>query len=126
MDRVLTINGKDVGFRATALTPRLYRHKIGRDIIQDLNRLRKAYQKATALSEDATPEEKQDTELSALDLEMFENVSYIMARQYDSSIPDTPDEWLDKFDVFSIYEILPSILELWALNETTTAKPKKK
>jgi hypothetical protein len=126
MDRVLTINGKDVGFRATALTPRLYRHKIGRDIIQDLNRLRKAYQKATTLPEDATPEEKQDAELSALDLEMFENVSYIMARQYDPSIPDTPDEWLDEFDVFSIYEILPSILELWALNEATTAKPKKK
>ena len=126
MDKVLTIGGKEVGFRATALTPRLYRHKIGRDIIQDLNRLRKAYQKVTALPEDADSEEKQDAELSALDLEMFENVAYIMARQYDPSIPNTPDEWLDGFEVFSIYEILPSILELWALNESTTAKPKKK
>lgn len=39
------IDGKEVGFKATALTPRLYRHRIGRDMIQDLNRLRKAYKK---------------------------------------------------------------------------------
>ena len=27
MDKVVKIDGKEVGFRATALTPRLYRHK---------------------------------------------------------------------------------------------------
>lgn len=126
MDKVLTIGGKEVGFRATALTPRLYRHKIGRDIIQDFNRLEKAYRKAAALPETATEEERRDAQLSAFDLEIFENAAYIMARQYDASIPDSPDEWLDGFEAFSIYEILPSILELWALNEATTAKPKKK
>lgn len=126
MDKVLSIGGKSVGFRATALTPRLYRHKIGRDIIQDLNRLKQAYRKSVNLSDTATDEERQEAELSVLDLEMFENVAYIMARQYDASIPESPDEWLDGFEVFSIYEILPHILELWALNEATTAKPKKK
>lgn len=126
MDKILTVGGKEVGFRATALTPRLYRHKIGRDIIQDLNRLRKAYSKALSSADHATEEGKRDAELSAMDLEMFENVAYIMARQYDAAIPDTPDEWLDGFEVFSIYEVLPHILELWSLNEATTAKPKKK
>ena len=126
MDKVLTIGGKEVGFRATALTPRLYRHKIGRDIIQDFSRLEKAYRRAASLPETATEEERREAQLSAFDLEIFENAAYIMARQYDPSVPDSPDEWLDGFEVFSIYEILPSILELWAINEATTAKPKKK
>lgn len=126
MDKIIRIDGKDVGFKATALTPRLYRHKIGRDIIQDLNKLRKAYNKAASLPETATAEEREDAQLSGMDLEIFENVSFIMARQYDANIPSTPEEWLDGFKTFSIYEILPGLLELWALNEMQTAKPKKK
>lgn len=126
MDRIITIDGKDVGFRATALTPRLYRHKIGRDIIQDMNGLRKALAKATSLGADATEEERRDAQLSALDLEVFENMAWVMARQYDGNIPNNPDDWLDGFETFSVYEILPGLLELWAKNEKTTAVPKKK
>ena len=65
MDKVLTIGGKEVGFRATALTPRLYRHKIGRDIIQDFSRLEKAYRRAASLPETATEEERREAQLSA-------------------------------------------------------------
>ena len=125
MDKVLTISGKEVGLRATALTPRLYRHKIGRDIIQDMSQLQKAFAKAAQISKDATDEEREAAQLSVLDLEIFENVAFIMARQYDQNIPDTVEAWLDEFDTFSIYEIFPVILELWNLNNKTTAKPKK-
>lgn len=126
MDKMINIGGKEVGFRATALTPRLYRHKIGRDIIQDFSKLQKSYIKAAKLPQSATDEERKEAQLSALDLEIFENTAYIMAKQYDAGIPDTPDEWLDMFDTFSIYEILPQILELWTRNSATTARPKKK
>ena len=44
MEKIIKIDGKDVGFRATALTPRLYRHRMGRDIIQDLNKPEKGIQ----------------------------------------------------------------------------------
>lgn len=125
MDKVLTISGKEVGLRATALTPRLYRHKIGRDIIQDMSQLQKAFAKAAQISKDATDEEREAAQLSVMDLEIFENVAFIMARQYDQNIPDTVEAWLDEFDTFSIYEIFPVILELWNLNNRTTAKPKK-
>lgn len=125
MDKVLTISGKEVGLRATALTPRLYRHKIGRDIIQDMSQLQKAFSKAAQISKDATDEEREAAQLSVMDLEIFENVAFIMARQYDQNIPDTVEAWLDEFDTFSIYEIFPVILELWNLNNKTTAKPKK-
>ena len=125
MDKVLTISGKEVGLRATALTPRLYRHKIGRDIIQDMSQLQKAFAKAAQMPKDVTDEEREAAQLSVMDLEIFENVAFIMARQYDQNIPDTVEAWLDEFDTFSIYEIFPVILELWNLNNKTTAKPKK-
>ena len=56
MDKIITIAGRQVGFRATALTPRLYRHRMGRDIIRDLNQLRRSFSKAASLSKDATAE----------------------------------------------------------------------
>lgn len=123
MEKVIRIDGKDVGFKATALTPRLYRHRIGRDIVQDMKRLDKAFKKAAKDAE--TEEEKEEARLSVLDLEIFENVAYIMARQYDPDIPDSPEEWLEEFSVFSIYDVLPEILTLWNLNNRTTAVPKK-
>lgn len=126
MDKVLTISGREVGFRATALTPRIYRHKIGRDVIQDLNQLRKSYAKAVEGQNAKTEEEQRDAQLSVLDLEIFENAAYVMAKQYDPDVPASLDDWLDGFETFSIYEILPEILQLWSLNERTTAKPKKK
>lgn len=126
MEKMVKIDGKEVGFRATALTPRIYRHKIGRDMIQDLNKLQSAYNKAMRLPDDATDEEYKEAQLSALDLEIFENAAYVMAKQYDANLPNSPEEWLDGFETFSIYEILPAILELWQLNSATTAKPKKK
>lgn len=126
MEKMVKIDGKEVGFRATALTPRIYRHKIGRDMIQDLNKLQASYNKATQLPDEATDEERKEAQLSALDLEIFENAAYVMAKQYDANLPNSPEEWLDGFETFSIYEILPDILELWQLNSATTAKPKKK
>lgn len=121
MEKIVMIDGKEVGFKATALTPRLYRHRIGRDMIQDLNRLRKAYKKVQKGME----EDYGESQLDVIDLEIFEDTAYIMACQYDPSVPDTPEEWLENFTTFSIYEILPEILELWAINNKTTATPKK-
>ena len=130
MDKIVIIDGKEVGFRATALTPRLYRHKIGRDIIRDLNQLKRNYEKAIDAQNIQKPgkdeQAMQDAQLSVMDLEIFENVAFVMARQYDQNLPNTPEEWLEGFAVFSIYEILPDILTLWQLNQQTTSTPKKK
>lgn len=53
------------------------------------------------------------------DLEIFENVAYIMAYHADNTIPDNIDDWLDQFEMFSIYEVLPEILALWGTNLIT-------
>ena len=114
MEKILTIGGKQVGFRASARMPRLYRNVIGRDIMRDLNQLQKSFQKAKG----------EGNQLQTIDLEIFENAAWCMAKLYDNNIPDSPDDWLDQFDTFSIYEILPQILELWAINQRTTSTPK--
>lgn len=127
MEKTITVSGKEVKMRASALIPRLYRVRFGRDMISDMRQLQKSYQKATRLPEDATEEQKQDAQLSVLDLTIFENVAYMMAKHADKSIPDSPEAWLDDFDgVFSVYEVLPEILALWGLTNQTTSIPKKK
>lgn len=126
MEKVIKVGSKDVKMRASALVPRLYRFRFGRDIIKDMTSLKRAYDKALNLPEDATEEEREDAQFSIVDLTIFENVAYIMAKHADNSIPDTAEEWLDELDTFSIYTVLPQILELWMLGTATTSTSKKK
>jgi hypothetical protein len=127
MEKTVNVGGTDVRMRASALIPRLYRFKFGRDMVSDMRQLQKSYAKAAALPDTATEEERQDAQLSVLDLTIFENVAWLMAKHADKSVADDPDEWLDSFEgVFTIYEVLPQILELWSMNQATTSTPKKK
>ena len=96
-------------------------------MIQDMEKLKTAYNKAAKVSENASEEEKHDAQLSMVDLEIFENIAYIMARHARPDMPEkTADEWLDSFNMFSIYQVLPELLQLWAINTATTSTPKKK
>lgn len=124
MIKVINIGGTDFTMRATALIPRMYRYKFGRDIISDLHQLERKMVKLN--DPKLTEEEKQDAQLSALDLTIFEDIAWVMARQGDNSIPDNPDDWLDSIDgPFSIYEVFPQIFELWHLSQKNTSVPKK-
>lgn len=125
MEKTILIDGEEVRLKASAMIPRLYRFKFGRDMISDMRQLQKSFRKASSLPEDATEEERQDAQLSVLDLTIFENVAYIMAKHADKSVADSPEEWLDEFQIFSIYQVLPHILELWGLNNATTSVTKK-
>ncbi|MBQ6905164.1 MAG: hypothetical protein IJQ27_03710 [Spirochaetia bacterium] len=111
VEKTLTIDGKEVTFRASAAIPRLYRIWFKRDIFRDLNNLMKASQS------------KKDFEVE--DLEVFENVAYCMAKHANPNLPPI-EEWLDDFQMFSIYEILGEILELWGSNMFSMEKSKKK
>ena len=115
LEKTVTISGREVKFRSSATVPRLYRIKFKRDIFKDLAKLEKSYKGKTEEGE----------ELQIEDLEIFENVAYIMAYHADHSIPETIDEWLDQFEMFSIYEVLPEILELWGTNLITDVESKK-
>ena len=112
----ITIDGIDVQFKASATVPRLYRLKFRRDIYQDFAALQKSVGENTE-------------ESSALDigsLEVFENIAYIMAKHAaPENVPDNPDDFLEQFNTFSIYEILPQLIDLWGLNVETQVKSKK-
>ena len=59
------------------------------------------------------------------DLEIFENVAYVMAKHADPSVPGDINDWLDRLEMFSIYEVLPEILDLWGANLFTDVNAKK-
>ena len=115
LKREIEFCGKKIPFRSSATVPRLYRAKFKRDIFKDLSKLEKSYKGKT----------EDGDEFQIDDLEIFENVAYIMAYHADNSIPASIDDWLDQFDMFSIYEVLPQILELWGDNLATEVAAKK-
>lgn len=116
MIKTIQIDGKEIQFKATAATPREYRRAFGRDIYIDL----------TTLYEDM----KKGESLSVNSLEIFENLSFTMAMQAEGkaiereSVNKDMSEWLDQFDTFSIYKVVPQIMELWRLNTEQTSEPK--
>ena len=114
IQKTVTISGHEVAFRSSATVPRLYRAKFKRDIFKDLSRLEASVKRKSA-----------DGSFEIEDLEIFENVAYIMAFHADNTIPNSIDEWLDQFEMFSIYEVLPEILELWGQNMITDVNAKK-
>lgn len=117
LQKSVMIGDKEVRFRSSATIPRLYRIKFKRDIFKDLAKLETSYKKNDGGDEGSS--------LEIEDLEIFENVAYIMAYHADQSIPGTIDEWLDQFEMFSIYEVLPEILELWGTNLQAEVESKK-
>ena len=116
MIKTIQIDGKEIQFKATAATPRVYRQAFGRDIYIDL----------TTLYEDMS---KGDS-LSVESLETFENLSFIMAMQAEGkeiereNVNKSMESWLDNFSTFSIYKVIPQIMELWKLNNEQTVDPK--
>ena len=116
MIKQIEIDGKQVSFKASAAIPRIYRMKFQRDIYKDLK----------ALEKSIGDNSEESSNLDMFSLEMFENIAFVMAKHADASIPNTPEEWLDEFNTFSIYQILPQLIDLWGLNVQTDAEAKKK
>ena len=114
--RKIEIDGKQVAFKASAAIPRIYRLKFQRDIYKDLRSLERSVGDGN----------EENSNLDLFSLEMFENIAFVMAKHADPSIPDTPEDWLDGFNTFSIYQVLPELIELWGLNVKTDIQAKKK
>lgn len=113
IQKSILIDGKNVLFKASAAVPRLYRLKFRRDIFKDFTALEQSVQENTS-------------GITIDSLELFENIAYIMAKHADpAGVPENPDDWLENFNTFSIYEILPQLMDLWGLNVETQSESKK-
>lgn len=115
VSKEIMIDGVLVKFRASAAVPRIYRLKFGRDIYKDLNALEKSVGEGN----------EESSNLDLFSLEMFEDLAWVMAKHADPNVPNTPDEWLEEFNTFSIYQILPELIDLWGLNTQTQIEAKK-
>ncbi len=114
--KMITVDGIEVPFKASATLPRLYRAKFRKDIFKDF----------AALKDSVDESDEKKSGLNIESLEVFEDIAWCMAKHADpQGVPDSPDEWLEQFNCFSIYEILPQLFELWGLNLETQAESKK-
>ena len=114
--KTITIDGIEVPFKASATLPRLYRAKFRKDIFKDF----------AALKTSVDENDEQESGLDIDSLEVFENIAWTMAKHADpQNVPDNPDDWLEQFNTFSIYEVLPQLFELWGLNLEAQAESKK-
>lgn len=113
--KTIEIDGKEVTFKASAAVPRMYRLKFRRDIFKDMGDLMK----------DIKSSDEEISGLSIESLEIFENIAYMMAKYADPNVPDSIDEWLEQFNTFSIYMVMPHIVDLWGLNIEQQAESKK-
>ena len=115
MEKILNIDGRQVKFKSTGASLLRYKMEFKRDALQDFYKLIDAV--------NADTNEIQD--ISSLDLDVFYNLSWVLAKTGDPSI-GTTIEWLDTFDVFPVLDILPDIVELFLSCLTSTVESKKK
>ncbi|MDE7137935.1 MAG: hypothetical protein K2O29_05695 [Ruminococcus sp.] len=114
--KIITIDGIDVPFKASAALPRMYRMKFGRDIFKDFSELQNSVKE----------NDEENSNMDIQSLELFEQLAWLMAKHATpENVPDNPDDWLEQFNMLSIYEVLPQLLDLWGMNNETQAVAKK-
>ena|SRR5690554_2194878 len=119
MEKTLTIDGRQVTFKATGAYLLRYKAQFGRDALQDIFKLQRAIRKNRKTGE------YELGNINALHMETFYNLVWTLAKTADPSIPP-PLEWLDSFSTFPLGEILPETMDLITASLGTTAQPKKK
>ena len=126
MQKIIEIEeGRSVNFKASAFSPVMYNKLFScRYFLCDMNYLKKSH------------DDKED-KFTMNDYELFSRIAYLFAYQGLSPSPRQTKEqieflekypnvwdWIDTFNTFSIYEILPEIMDLWYKNEKTISKGK--
>lgn len=134
MVKEIEINGIKCRMKSSASIPRMYRMKFNRDIFVDMTKLRKQLDRNEKAWEKAKEEAKEkgieiedfESDMPINSLEMFENIAYLMHKHGDPKQPTDINEWLEQFETFDIYEVLPQILEMWNIENTQMSTAKKK
>lgn len=120
MRKTIVIDGKECEFKSSAAIPRMYRLKFNRDIFVDLAKLDSDVKKSEKIKEASG-----ESVLPIKSLEVFENVAFLMHKHGDPSQPKDIDEWLEQFEMFDIYDVLPQIMEMWQIETEQKSVAKK-
>ena len=105
MEKIINIDGKDVKFKSTAGTLCKYRMQFKSDMIDDLMKVKNKLKDA----------KENGSNLNIADLQTFEQIAWAMAKTADPDVPPI-ENWLDDFEMFSIYQVLPELSDLMLLN----------
>ena len=114
MEKILTIDGRQVKFKSTGAFLLRYKAQFGRDALQDIFKL-----------QNAIDNNGQIKDVNVFDLESIYNLVWVLAKTADPSIPP-PMEWLDTFGEFPLAEIVPEVIDLIFSSLGATVEPKKK
>jgi hypothetical protein len=114
MEKTITIDGKKVNFKTNGATPLRYKAQFGKDYFKEILKL--APLQNMKGKKTISPEV-----LASLDFEVFYNISWIMAKTADPTIPE-PMEWLEQFDEFPMAQIIPELQELMTSSFQTSKK----
>lgn len=117
MEKNIKIGNIDCHLKTSAAVPKIYRMKFKRDIFVDMEQLKIDVSKK---------KKNEGSGLSVEVLELFENIAYIIHKHGDPNQPDDIMEWLEQFETFDIYQVLPEIFEMWGLEQQQMSTPKKK
>jgi hypothetical protein len=98
MEKILTIDGRQVKFKSTGAFLMRYKAQFGRDALKDIYKMQKAVNSGNGA-------------IDSVDLEIFLNLVWTLAKTADSSI-DPPMEWLDTFETFPLFDIMSEIINL--------------
>ena len=106
MEKTIIIDGKPIRFKANGATPLRFKAQFGKDYFKEILKLMPLQNLAGK-----NPEEVDMKDLESLDFELFYNMTWILAKTADSSIPE-PMAWLEQFDEFPMIDIIPELQEL--------------
>ena len=124
MEKVLTIAGQSVGFKAAASLPVRYYNATGRDLFVDLQTLADGTDQVEAKPKfgKKKPEETQYRLNRDWNTMVLYGIVHTMARTYDETVTPNLDDWLDTFDAFPIFEVFSELKPLLNASLQTTKK----
>lgn len=124
MEKVLSIAGQDVGFKAAASLPVRYYNATGRDLFVDLQTLADGTDTVEAKPKfgKKKPEETQYRLNRDWNTMVLYGIVHTMARAYDGSINPNTEDWLDGFETFPIFEVFGELKPLLNASLQTSKK----
>lgn len=114
MEKIVTIDGRQVRLKSTGAFLLRYKAQFQRDALKDI------YKMESAIGKDGSV-----GNIEALDLEPFFNIIWVLAKTADPNIAP-PEEWLDTFSEFPIIDIIPEVMDMVISCITSHVDSKKK
>lgn len=115
MEKILTIDGRQVKFKSTGAFLLRYKAQFHRDAIKDIYKMAEGFNLET----------NEVTNIDTLDLDVFYNLVWTLAKTAEPSLPP-PLDWLDTFSEFPLLDILPELSEMIFKSLSSTIPGKKK